>query len=88
MRIFCTRIIREKTYRELLKFKSEVEEILKRKLPAVKDAILKNKNITLSRGCVLINSNISDSKIDYKSKEAIKAFYNSIIQGCVFMKKK
>ena len=88
MRIFCTRIIREKKYRELLKFKNEVEEILIRNLPMVRGATLKNKNITLSRGCVLINSQIFDSKIDYKSKTAIEAFYNVIMTSCVFIKKK
>jgi len=91
MRIFCTRIIREKTYRDLLSFKKEVEKILRKNLPMVADRTLKNKNITLSRGLVLVNSVLSDSKIEYKAdvrRNPIYAFYRAIIKGCVFMKKK
>ena len=93
MRIFCTRIIREKTYRELLRYKTGFnailkKEILKKKLPVVLDKTLENKKIILSRGLILVNSNIIDSHIDYKSREAIKAEFNNIIQGCVFTKKK
>ncbi len=88
MRIFGRRIIKETSYVALLDFRDQVEEILRKKLPLVKDATLKNKNITLSRGCVLVNSQIVNSKIDYKSKEAIQAFYDSTIQGCIFNKEK
>ncbi len=88
MKIFGIRIIRETNYQALLNFRDKIEEILKRKLPVVRDATLKNKNITLSRGCVLVNSQIINSKIDHKSKVAIEVFYDSIIKGCVFMKKK
>ena len=93
MRIFCTRIIREKTYRELLKFKKEfkedlIKELRKNKLPIVLDKTLEDKNITLSRGCVLVYSSIVDSKIDYKCKDPMKVFHHNLIQGCAFMKQK
>lgn len=89
MRIFNTRIIREKTYRELLAFKKEIEEILRKKLPVVADRTLKGKSITLNKGLVLVNSSISDSHIDYKAdvrRNPIVAFYRVIIHSCVFMK--
>ncbi|TET75168.1 MAG: hypothetical protein E3J56_01080 [Candidatus Aminicenantes bacterium] len=86
MRFFGLRIIKESEYRKLLRYRIEVGEILKKKLPLVLNKTLHGKNITLSRGLVLINSSLTHSRIFYKAKEAIKSFWNSIIQYNYFEK--
>jgi len=46
MRIFGIRIMFESNYRNLVKFKNEVEEILRRRCPLLWTKHLTNKNIT------------------------------------------
>ena len=88
MKILGIRIIREETYQNLLRFKEEVEDILRRKLPVVLDRTLKNKNINLSRGLVMVNSSISDSNIKYRSVNAITALHRAIMRGNVLTREK
>ena len=84
MRIFGIRIMFESNYRNLVKFKNEVEEILRRRLPVVMDKTLTNKNITLSRGLVLVNSWVKKSSRVYKGKEPIKVFPGAWVMGNFF----
>lgn len=84
IRIFGIRIIRESHYRGLLNFREEVVQILKKKLPAVSSRKLKNKNITFNEGLVLINSQLTHSRIKHKSKFPIKCLYHAIISHNYF----
>ena len=67
-------------------YKNEIEEILRKRLPIVLDKTLINKNITLSRGLVLVNSIIDSSKINYKGKDPIKVFWKGIVNNNIFTK--
>ena len=88
MKILGIRIMWEKNYKNVLRFREEVEEILRRKLPLVSDKTLKNKNITLSRGLVLVNSSIMESRIKYRSVDLIKVLYHGILAHNMFTKEK
>jgi len=91
MKIFGIKIIREKEYRRLLKVESGAKNTLrlaiKEKLPVVLDRTLKGKEITLSRGLLLINSTIENSTIDYKGRYPIKAIYGNIFNQVVCLNK-
>ena len=82
------RIIREKTYRHLLKFKSEVEEILKKRLPVISDKTLEKKNIVLKRGLVLVKSTMSGCNVKYRSVNAVKILTEGILHQNIFTKEK
>ncbi len=91
MKIFGIQILWNRDYQNLLNafrqlttYKQKVEGLLKRGLPLIADRTLKNKRITLSRGLVLVNSTMKDSKIDYKAKTAVEAFDRAIITNCYF----
>lgn len=77
----------ESNYRHLVKFKDEVETILRKKLPVVMDKTLANKNITLSRGLVLVNSKVQTSNIDYKGKDPVRILGNGFIVNNIFSDK-
>ncbi|MHA1302324.1 MAG: hypothetical protein ACTSPI_01295 [Candidatus Heimdallarchaeaceae archaeon] len=86
MKIFGLKIMSNRGYEDLVRFKSEVEEILRRRLPIVLDKTLKNKNIILSRGLVLVNSKIETSYIRYKSNKAIQILSEGLLIHNIFSK--
>lgn len=86
MKILGIRIIWNRNYLFLVKFKEEVEDILRRKLPVILDKTLKNKNINLSRGLVMVNSTISGSNFKYRATTAINALSEAVITHNVFSK--
>ena len=88
MRIFGIRIMWERNYRQLLHFKKDIKEILRKKLPVVDSKELSKKKIILKGGLVLIDSTLKESSMDIYSDTAVDAFYYATITNCVFNGKK